>query len=153
MRVVACARPADEPRDATVDLHALCGHVAPGAEVLERGYRFMPMPGADVPPFLIRRFQAGARPAAVTLLAGVDPETGDDVAGDLPDALALARLLAVGRGGVWLLRLSLGARTIGLDELEALARRDPLAAAAFAAELVALEPLTHDDCPICRSAA
>lgn len=137
--------------EAGLDLDALCGHVAVGADVLARGYRFMPMPGADVPPFLVRRLQVGARPAAVTLLGGVDPASGDAIAEDVADAFELARLLAVGRGGLWMLRLSLGARTLALTDIrDELAQRDPLAASAFAAELALLVPLARDACPLCR---
>ncbi len=148
MRLVASARTAVDDGHAALDLHALCGHVAPGADVLVRGYRFMPMPGADVPPFLVRRLQAGARPAAVTLLGGIDPATGDALVEDVADAVELAGRLAVGRAGLWMLRLSLGARTLSLhDVADEPAARDPLAASAFAAEPSRCSRRSRATCP------
>lgn len=139
--------------DETVDLRSLCGHVAVDAEVLARGYRFVPMPGSELPPFLVRRVQAGSRPVAITLLAGIDPETGEAVAEDADDVLELARRLAVGRGGLWTMRLSVGARTLTVDELiDEVIVQDPLSAAALVSELSALRPLSRSSCPCCRDA-
>lgn len=131
-----------------------CHHVAVDGRLTHLGYRFYPMPGSEIPSFFCKRFQAGERSAAITLLAGYDPVTGDAVLEDCRSAREAARQIAAGRGGWWVVRLTYGARMLSLDELSgALARRDPVGLAAFLNELAALGLTRRASCPICRPEA
>lgn len=128
-----------------------CRHTAVDGRLTALGYRFYPMPGSEVPSFFCKRFEAGERSAAITLLAGYDPQTGEAVLEDCRSDRDAARQIAAGRGGWWIVRLTYGPRMLTLDELTgSFARRDPLAAAAFVSELDALGLTCRSACPICR---
>ena len=64
------------------------------------GYRFYPMPGSEVPSFFCKRFAAGQRSGAITLLAGVRPADRRGRARGLPLERDAARQIAAGRGGL-----------------------------------------------------
>jgi hypothetical protein len=131
-----------------------CEHVPIDGRVNALGYRFFPMPGSELPSFFVKRFCAGDRGGAITLLAGMDPATGEAVLEDCRSAAEAARRLARGEAGLWLVQLSYGARRISMDDLRgAFGARHPQAAAAFTSQLSALVPLERDRCPICRPAA
>ena len=128
-----------------------CGHVAVGGRILDLGYRFYAMPPGDVPSFFCRRFPAGRRSAAATLLAGIDPQTGQATLDDCRSPEAAIRSVRAGRAGVWNVRLTLGPRTIPLSDLRAVHwRREPQALAAIVQELVALAPAYPRACAVCR---
>jgi hypothetical protein len=130
-------------------LRDCCGHVAADARVRERGFRFVRAPGGDVPSFFCKRVSAGSGPAAITLLAGVDPLTGDDL--DCPHDAPPVQWLAAGRGGVWTVRLTVGARTISIDELvSSFWSSNSAIFATLAEELDALSPLRRASCELCR---
>jgi hypothetical protein len=128
-----------------------CQHAAADSRLTSLGYRFYPMPGSEVPSFFCKRFEAGERSGAITLLAGYDPQTGEAVLEDCRSQRDAARQIAAGRGGWWVVRLTYGPRMLTLDELTgSFARRDPLAAATFVSELDALGLSCRSACPICR---
>ena len=108
------------------------------------------MPLSELPSFFVKRFQAGDRTSAITLLAGIDPATGDPVLEDCRSPHDAARRIHAGRGGWWVVRITYGARMVSMEELTAdLSSREPLAFAAFAAELNALGLPVPGSCPIC----
>jgi hypothetical protein len=130
-----------------------CEHVPLDGRVNALGYRFFPMPGSELPSFFVKRFTAGDRGGAITLLAGIDPATGEAVLEDCKSAAEAARRLARGEAGLWLLQLSYGARRIALDDLDGtFGARHPETAAAFRRQLAALVPLERHRCPICSPA-
>jgi len=146
---------AETPRSdiahSTARLERRCNHVAVDGRLTSLGYRFYPMPGSEVPSFFCKRFTAGNRTAAITLLAGYDPQTGEAVLEDCRSAREAARHIAAGRAGWWVVRLTYGARMLNLDELTgSYARRDPAGFAAFVAELDALGLARRASCPICH---
>jgi hypothetical protein len=133
-------------------LRRACGHAfGEGALVRERGYRYFPATGGDLPHFLNRRLElSDGRTVAVTLLAGIDPASCDEVLAGCRTPSAAAAELDVA-GGIWLVRLSLGASTVGWTELTGeLPRRDPTAFAALAEELLSLKLCRRRTCPLCR---
>ena len=140
------------PASVAVSLRGLCGHVPLDARVLGRGYRFFPMPGADLPSFLVKRLHLGGRPAAaVTLLAGVEPGTGESLLDGCrtPDAVGAA--IGSVRGAVCAARLTVGARNLTLDEFTStLWQQDPEVFMMIAGEFSALAPLKQDGCELCR---
>ena len=129
-----------------------CHHVAVDGRLTHLGYRFYPMPGSEVPSFFCKRFTAGSRSGAITLLAGYDPQSGEAVLEDCRSAREAARHIAAGRAGWWVVRLTYGARMLNLEELTGpFSRRDPAGFAAFVAELDALGLARRSSCPICHS--
>ncbi len=131
-------------------LRRRCPHVAVDGRLTALGYRFYAMPGSDVPSFFCKRFRAGTGGAALTLLAGIDPQTGEAVLDDCRSASEAATEIASGRAGTWLLRVTYGARMVALDELcGTFAHREPAAFAAIAAELEALGPALRSACSLC----
>lgn len=133
-------------------LRRACGHaLGEGALVRERGYRFFPSTGGDLPHFLNRRLElSDGRTVAVTLLAGMDPVSGDDVLDGCRTPRAAAAALDL-EGGIWLVRLTLGVSTVGWSELTgSLPLRDATAFAALASELLALKLCRKRVCPLCR---
>src|SRR5947209_7374000 len=110
-----------------------CPHVPVDDGIFERGYRFYPMPGSEIPAFFCRRFRAGSRGAALTLFCGVDPTTGEALLESCRSADEARRRLKADAVGLWLVRVTYGPRTIRLDELTgAFWRREPEAFAAIA---------------------
>jgi hypothetical protein len=143
--------PRSDIAHSTARLSRRCNHVAVDGRLIPLGYRFYPMPGSEVPSFFCKRFIAGSRSAAITLLAGYDPQTGEAVLEDCRSARDAARHIAAGRAGWWVVRLTYGARMLHLDELTgSYARRDPAGYVAFVAELEALGLARRSTCPICR---
>jgi hypothetical protein len=135
------------------DLSERCHHVSIDGRLTSLGYRFYPMPSAEVPSFFCKRFPAGDRNGAITLLAGYDPATGEAALEDCRSAREAARRIASGRAGWWLVRITYGARMLTMDELTSVfATREPVAFASFAAELDALGLPQRAACPICRDA-
>jgi hypothetical protein len=145
LRLLDIGEPAPaHPAVRAADLLTRCLHVAGDGRLETLGYRFYPMPDSEVPSFFAKRFSAGRRNGAVTLLAGIDPRSGDAVADD--EAIRAT----LGRASWWLVRLTYGARMITLEELTGtIARRDPAAFAAFADELDALSLARRSACPVC----
>jgi hypothetical protein len=136
--------------NAAARLARRCNHVAVDGRLTHLGYRFYPMPGSEVPSFFCKRFTAGGRPAAITLLAGYDPQTGEAVLDDCRSTREAARQIGAGRAGWWVVRLTFGARMLHLAELTgSYARRDPAGFEAFVAELDALGLARPASCPIC----
>ena len=130
-----------------------CPHVPADDRLVAIGYRFYHLGESELPPFFSRRFRAGLRTAAMTLLGGIDPKTGEGILDGCESAEDAARALGSGRGGHWLLRLTYGARTITLQELAGpIAARDPAALRAFAGELRALGLGESPDCRTCGGA-
>ena len=133
------------------NLSERCHHVSIDGRLTSLGYRFYPMPSSEVPSFFCKRFTAGDRGAAITLLAGFDPATGEAVLEDCRSSREAARRIAGGRAGWWLVRITYGARMLTMDELVSeFSAREPTAFAAFAAELDALGLPHRSACPICR---
>jgi hypothetical protein len=132
------------PAVRAADLRTRCLHVAGDGRLETLGYRFYPMPGSEVPSFFAKRFAAGRRNGAITLLAGIDPRSGEPVGDD--DATHAVR----GRASWWVVRVTYGPRMITLEELSGtIARRDPAAFGAFADELDALGLARQSACPVC----
>ena len=128
-----------------------CQHVSIDGRLTSLGYRFYPMPSSEVPSFFCKRFVAGDRTGAVTLLAGFDPSTGEPVLEDCRSAREASRRIAGARAGWWLVRITFGARMLTIDELTSeFPAGEPAAFASFAAELDALGLTTRSACPICR---
>jgi len=121
-------------------LRRACGHVAGDPAIVRRGYRFYRGIGHELGGFLTRRFTLeDGRGASVTLLAGIDIETGAGVlerCGTTDDALYE---LTCGPGSVWAVVLTLENATISWRELNRKVMiGDPSAYGAFAAELTGL---------------
>ena len=104
--------PRSDIAHSTARLERRCNHVAVDGRLTALGYRFYPMPGSEVPSFFCKRFTAGNRTAAITLLAGYDPQTGEAVLEDCRSARDAARHIAAGRAGWWVVRLTYGARML-----------------------------------------
>ena len=70
-----------------------CGHAIGEPRLLrEGGFRFYPMSGGELPHFLNRRFTVDeTRTGALTLLAGLDPASGEAVLEGLPHAATRPR--------------------------------------------------------------
>lgn len=135
------------------DLVRRCEHVPLDARVTSLGYRFYPMPGSELPSFFAKRFTAGDRGGAITLLAGIDPRTGAGVLEDCESSAEATQRISRGESGLWLVRLSYGARSISFTELlQSFSTVRPHAFSAFAAELYALAPLERAACPLCTPA-
>ena len=155
LRLLDIAEPElSDPADLVDWVATRCPHVPVDDRLVSLGYRFYHLGESDVPPFFSRRFTAGLRNGAVTLLGGVDPKTGEGVLDGVTTADDAARLLGRGRAGHWLLRLTYGARTVSFGELATtVAMRDPGALLAFAGELRALGVHDAAACRLCADAA
>ena len=140
------------PASVPASLRGLCGHVPLDERVPARGYRFFPMPGADLPSFLVRRLAVAGRPAAaVTLLGPLDPRTGEALLESC--ATPSAAIAAIGslRGAVCLARLTVGPRNLSMHRFTTTFRQqEPYLFSMIASELIALAPLRRDDCELCR---
>ena len=140
------------PGDQAAALRRACGHARGEVSLVDAGFRFYAMPaGSELPSFLNRRLTlADGRTAAITLLAGVDPASGEEVLTDCASTADARAELDAGRGGLWLVRLTLGNATVGWGELTSrLARQDPSAFTALASALLALPLETRRQCPSC----
>jgi hypothetical protein len=149
----AAATGAVRDLDAAVsELRGRCEHVVVDERLPALGYRFFGFAGAELPPVFIRRFEAGDGAGAITLMAGVDPRSGEGVL-DAASPSEAADRIAAGSAGVWTVRLTLGARMLSIDDLCALRHREPSVLTCFAAELRALGPGQRSACPLCRARA
>jgi hypothetical protein len=139
------------PAARAAELRRACGHVTGDASWLARGYRFVALPGAELPSFLVRRRElADGGVVAVTLLAGLDPKTGAPVLERATSSETAARALAKGPSGVWLVHLTIGNRTVQLGELAAALLGGPAPEeVALADEASSLRLLPRQACPLC----
>jgi hypothetical protein len=140
------------PAARAAELRRACGHVHGDAAWLSRGYRFVSLPGAELPSFLVRRVElADGGIVAVTLLAGLDPDTGAAVLDHATTPEIAAEALRTGPSGIWLVHLTVGNRTVQLGELAAALTGTPGPEdLALAHEASALELLPRQGCPLCR---
>ena len=136
-------------------LSAACGHVLGDRTLLKRGYRAFASIGGEVPPFLIRRLVlADGRQMSVTVLAGVNPATGDCALEGSTTSDAISAALRQRPACIFRVLLTVGNATISWQELvTSLERADRPAYEAFEAELSALPLLAKRACPACRAAA
>jgi hypothetical protein len=141
------------PGARAAELRRACGHVRGDAAWLSHGYRFVALPGAELPSFLCRRVElADGGVVAVTLLAGLDPSTGAPVLEAARTSEMAARALAEGPAGVWLAHLTIGNRTVQLGELaSALLGTPGPEDLALARAASALQLLPRQSCPLCRA--
>ena len=118
-------------------LRRACGHVAGDPAIIRRGYRFYRGSGHELGGFLTRRFTLeDGRGASVTLLAGIDIETGAGMLDRCGTTDEAVRELQRGPGSVWAVVLTLENATVSWRELNRkLMIGDPSAFGAFAAEL------------------
>jgi hypothetical protein len=136
-------------------LRRACGHVAGDPSFLRRGYRFYTGSGLDLGGFFTRRFTlADGRRASVTLLAGIDVETGAGVLEQCTTSEEAGHELTCGPGSVWAALLTLENATVSWRELRSkLIVGDAPAFEAFSAELGALPLLGPGTCPLCAERA
>ena len=132
-------------------LRRACGHVAGDPAIVRRGYRFYRGIGHELGGFMTRRFTLeDGRGASVTLLAGIDIETGAGVLERCATTDDALYELTYSPGSVWAVVLTLENATISWRELNRkLMIGDPSAYGAFAAELTGLPLLAHETCPLC----
>jgi hypothetical protein len=132
-----------------------CGHVSGNAEIVRRGYRYYRGIGLELGGFFTRRFTLeDGRGASVTLVAGIDVESGAGVLDRCSTSEEAARELTRGSGSVWAVVLTLENATVSWRELNRrLLVSDPSAFGAFAAELGGLALLQSDSCPLCAERA
>jgi hypothetical protein len=140
------------PASVAIALRVLCGHVPLHEGVLRRGYRYYPMPGADVPSFLLKRLSVAGQPAAaITLLGALDPRTGEAVLEDCGIPSAVGAAIGSVAGCICASRLSVGARSLTLSEFTSTFwQQDSGLFMIIASEFLALAPLRQDDCELCR---
>ncbi len=140
------------PGARAAELRRACGHVHGDAGWLSHGYRFVALPGAELPSFLCRRVElADGGVVAVTLLAGIDPKTGAPVLEAARNSEMAALALADGPAGVWLVHLTIGNRTVQLSELASALLGSPgPEALALARAASSLQLLARQECPLCR---
>ncbi len=132
-------------------LRRACGHVAGDPLFLRRGYRFYRGTGLDLGGFFTRRFTVeDGRRASVTLLAGIDVETGGGVLERCTTTEEAGYELTCGPGSIWAALLTLENATVAWRELNRkLIVGDSAAFRAFADELCGLPLLGPDTCPLC----
>jgi hypothetical protein len=132
-------------------LRRACGHVAGDPELIRRGYRYYRGSGLEVGGFLTRRFTLeDGRGASVTLVAGIDVESGAGMLERCASTEQAARELASGPASVWAVVLTLENATVAWRDMRLrLMIGDPPAFGAFAAELTQLRLLDSDTCPLC----
>ena len=103
------------PAVRAAEFRRACGHVRGDASWLARGYRFVALPGAELPSFLVRRRELGdGGVVAVTLLAGLDPLTGMPVLEGATNSATAASALASGPRSVWLVHLTIGKKSFSI---------------------------------------
>jgi hypothetical protein len=136
-------------------LRRACGHVAGDPALIRRGYRFYRGSGLDLGGFLTRRFTLqDGRGASVTLVAGIDMESGAGMLEHCSSTEQAADDLATGPASIWAIVLTLENATVSWRDLSRqLMVSDPSAFGAFAAELTALPLLEHENCPLCAERA
>jgi hypothetical protein len=136
-------------------LRRACGHVAGDPSIVKRGYRYYRGVGLDLGGFLTRRFTLeDGRSASVTLVAGMDVETGAGMLEGCTSSAQAARELGTGPASIWAVVLTLENATVSWRELSRqLMVGDPAAFGAFAAELTELSLLDAEDCPLCAGRA
>ena len=134
-------------------LSAACGHVLGDRTLLKRGYRPFASLGSDLPPFLIRRLiLPDGRHSSVTVLAGVDPTTGEDALERSTSGEQIAMALRQRPACIFRVLLTVGNATVSWHELvTSLERTDPQAHRAFASELSELPMVARRACPVCRA--
>jgi hypothetical protein len=139
------------PGQGVVTLARACGHVAGDPSITRRAYRYYRGIGLDLGGRLTLRFTLeDGRTASVTMVAGIDIESGAGVLDGCASTEEAARELAVGPGTVWALVLTLENATISWRQLNrTLPIADPSAFGAFAAELGELPLLDLQTCPLC----
>jgi hypothetical protein len=136
-------------------LRRACGHVAGDAAIVRLGYRYYRGFGLDLGGFFTRRFTLeDGRGASVTLVAGIDIESGAGVLERCSTTEEAARELTRGPGSIWAVVLTLENATVSWRELKRQVMvGDPSAFGAFAAELSGLPLLEQDTCPLCAERA
>ena len=141
----------DDQRPPT--LRRACGHVAGDPSIMRRGYRYYRGIGLELGGFFTRRFTLeDGRGASVSLVAGMDVETGAGVLDRCATTDDAVHELTCGPGSVWAAVLTLENATISWRELSRkLMIGDPSAFGAFAAELSGLPLLDADTCPLCAA--
>ena len=99
-------------------LRRACGHVAGDPAFLRRGYRFYRGFGLELGGFFTRRFTLeDGRGASVTLVAGIDVESGAGVLERCTTTAEAGHELTCGPGSVWAVVLTLENATISWREL------------------------------------
>jgi len=133
-------------------LRNACGHVAGDPLFLRRGYQFYRGSGLDLGGFFTRRFAVeDGRRASVTLIAGIDAETGAGVLERCTTTAEAGHELTCGPGSVWAVVLTLANATVSWRELNRkLIVADAAAHRAFADELSGLPLLGPETCPLCE---
>jgi hypothetical protein len=141
--------------DGPPPLRRACGHVAGDPALVRRGYRYYRGFGLDLGGFLTRRFTLeDGRGASVTLVAGIDMESGAGMLEHCSSTEQAARELTSGPASIWAIVLTLENATVSWRELSRhLMVGDPSAFGAFAAELTELPLLEADSCPLCAERA
>ena len=136
-------------------LRRACGHVAGTPALVQRGYRYYRGSGLDLGGFFTRRFTLeDGRGASVTLVAGIDIETGAGLLEGCTSTEQAAGELTTGPASIWAIVLTLENATVSWRELRRqLIVSDPAAFGAFAAELTELPLLDQDGCPLCAERA
>jgi hypothetical protein len=132
-------------------LRRACGHVAGDPLFVRRGYRYYRGIGLELGGFFTRRFTLeDERGASVSLVAGIDVESGAGVLDRCATSDEAVHELTCGPASVWAVLLTLENATVSWRELSRkLIVGDPSAYAAFAAELGSLPLLDCDSCPLC----
>ena len=107
------------PTTAPPPLRRACGHVAGDPAIVRRGYRYYRGFGLELGGFFTRRFTLeDGRGASVTLVAGIDVESGAGVLERCTRPSEDARdELTCGPGSVWAVVLTLENATISWREL------------------------------------
>jgi hypothetical protein len=140
------------PADRAAALRRCCGHLEGSPELAERGFRFYPMPGGDLPHFFCKRLDLGGRLASLTVLAGIDTVTGEPVLESCRSTAEAREALAAGPAGTWLVRVMVGNASVAWPELTSrLVRSDAEAFAALSDELLELPLHLRRTCPICKA--
>ena len=136
-------------------LRRACGHVAGDPALVKRGYRYYRGSGLDLGGFFTRRFTLeDGRGASVSLVAGIDVESGAGMLESCSSTEQAARDLATGPASIWAVVLTLENATVSWRGLTRhLMIGDPAAFGAFAAELTELPLLDADGCPLCAERA
>jgi hypothetical protein len=134
-----------------IALRRACGHAAGDPVFLRRGYGFYRGSGLDLGGFFTRRFTlADGRCASVTLIAGIDVETGACVLEHCTTLEEAGHELTCGPGSVWAVVLTLENATVSWRELNrTLIVGDAVAFGACAVGLVVLPLLGAGTCPLC----
>jgi hypothetical protein len=143
--------PRCDTSDRAAGLARHCLHVEADSRLVTLGYHFFRLVDSEIPVFFCKRFAADDRYAAITLIGGVDPRTGDGLLDDCVTAQEAVARLTDGQAGCWRVRLTYGARTLTIGDLtEEIARERPRVFAAIADQLEALGPSLRATCPLCR---